>query len=294
MLDHDWIRQIDTYAESRGGGGTPHATDLEGLTVLRCTEPTVFESMLYSPSLCLILQGSKETSFGEHNLRLCAGDAIVVSHHIPVVARVTEASERAPYLALVLELDLSMVRNLDEEVGDAAIEPERARALAAGRSDADLLDAMKRLFALVTRPLEAKVMAPMIRREVHFRLLLGRQGGMLLELLQHRSHASRITRAIAQIRRSYAKPLAVAQLARVAGMSESSFYEHFKSVTATTPIQYRKELRLLEGRRMLRDGTHSVAEAAFEVGYESPAQFSREYSRKFGRPPRNDLSQSAV
>ena len=206
---------------------------------------------------------------------------------------VTEASTERPYVALVLDLDLSIVRSLCDEVGETEIEQEGARSLAVGGQDDDLLQAMERLFALVERPLEAQVLAPLIRREIHFRLLLARHGGMLRQLVRRRSHASRVAQAIAHLRENASRSLSVGELARVAGMSPSSFHQHFKEVTDTTPLQYLKELRLLEARQRLLDGTHSVSEAAYDVGYESPTQFSREYSRRFGNSPRRDRRPSA-
>ena len=133
-----------------------------------------------------------------------------------------------------------------------------------------------------------QALAPLVLREIHFRLLRAQHGGMLRQLLLHESPASRISKAIALIRSGYKAPIAVADLAAAAGMSQSTFHEHFKSLTSTTPLQYQKELRLLEARRLLMSGGKSVASAAYDVGYESPTQFSREYARKFGIPPRDE------
>jgi AraC-like DNA-binding protein len=135
-------------------------------------------------------------------------------------------------------------------------------------------------------------MMPLIRKELHFRLLLAPHGAMLRQLVSHDSHASCIARAIERIRESFRAPLAVPELAQAAGMSPSSFHKHFKTITETTPLQYQKDLRLLEARRLLQEGHHSVSETAFEVGYESPTQFSREYARKFGASPRNDIARA--
>ncbi len=292
LPDLELISRICDFVDSRGGGDTPCLTDIPGLVVLCRRAPSTLESAIYNPSLCLILQGQKETHQGGRRLRLAAGDSVVVSHHLPIVARIREASAERPYVALVLDLDLSIVRSLCDEVGEIEIEQERSRSLAVGGRDGALLQAMERLFALVDRPLESRVLAPLIQREIHFRLLLAPHGGMLRQLVRRRSHASRITQAIAHLRQDAARSVSVAELARVAGMSPSSFHEHFKSVTGTTPVQYQKEMRLLEARQSLLDGTHSVSEAAYDVGYESPTQFSREYSRRFGHPPRRDLRRS--
>lgn len=280
----------DRHADCQQANMESYATSLAGLTILRSRRPTALEAVLYNPLLCLILQGRKETHLGVRRVSFTAGESLIVSHHLPVISRVTEASEMTPYVALVLELDMSVVLSLYGEVSEVEIEEEHARALNVGKTDAALLDAMGRLVDLIDRPFEAKVMLPLVLREIHFRLLLAQHGGMLRQLLQRGSHADRIAKAIARIKQDYATPLTVAELASVAGLSPSSFHEHFKALTATTPLQYQKELRLLEARRLLMNGTHSVSSTAFEVGYESPTQFSREYSRKFGNSPRQDLA----
>ena len=164
--------------------------------------------------------------------------------------------------------------------------PERA----VGPIDPAWLDPLERYLALMNRPLDARVLGPSLLREIHYRLLSSPIGGMLRNLLAVDSHASRIAKAIVQMRKGFRSPLAVADLARTAGMSASSFHDHFRSVTGTTPLQYVKELRLIEARRLLSDESCSVSAAAYCVGYESPTHFSRDYSRKFGCPPSQDAS----
>ncbi len=293
MSNGQLIDRVCALVGDTGSDIQARATGIAGFTAFVSGRPTPLEATLYHPLLCLILQGSKEALVGGRRLLYGAGDSLVVSHDVPVVARVTEASSRRPYVGLVLNLDLVEIRGLYDEVGEATIEEGRARAFDVGETEERLFEAVARLFDLVDRPHEIPVMAPLIRREVHFRLLLARHGAMLRQLLRHDSHASRIARAIARIRSDYAAPIAVAELAGIAGMSPSSFHEHFKAVTATTPLQYQKELRLIEARRLLAECGHSVSAAAFAVGYESPTQFSREYSRKFGAPPRRDMVAAA-
>ena len=285
MPSTDLIDRICAYADSNAVGNEAFDTGLAGLMVLRRREPSPIESVLYNPLFCLILQGAKETAFGEHTVTFSSGESLIVSHTLPVVSRVTEASEQSPYVALVLQVDTGLVRSLYNEIGEAELGPNDARALDVGKTDAALIDAMSRLFDLVGRPKEAAVIAPLVLREIHFRLLLARHGSTLRQLLQRGSYADRIEKVIARIRESFHTPLTVAELSGIAGMSPSAFHEHFKALTATTPLQYQKDLRLLEARRLLSEESCSVSEAAFEVGYESPTQFSREYSRKFGMPP---------
>jgi len=262
--------------------------NLRGITVFRRDRVSDIEAFVYEPVVCLILRGAKVTSIGDQVADLKAGDALLVSHDLPVVSKITEASPAVPYLALILSLDMGIVRGLYELVGDELAPSEGARSIAAGPTDPAWLDPLERYLALINRPLDARVLGPSLLREIHYRLLLSPIGGMLRNLLAVDSHASRIAKAIAQIRRGFRSPLAVADLARTAGMSASSFHDHFRSVTGTTPLQYLKELRLIEARRLLSDEGCSVSATAYSVGYESPTHFSRDYSRKFGRPPSQD------
>lgn len=258
---------------------------LPGLHLLRHPVRTAFEATVYEPVLCLILQGRKKTSFGEHTFDVGAGECLLVSHDLPVVSRITEA----PYMALLLDLELDTLRSLYDELDAANLEATESRALEVHPASAPLLDALQRYLALTDSNTDARVLRPMIAREIHYRLLTAAFGGMLRQLIRHDSHASAVARAIASIRSNFREPLAVPELAQSVGMSVASFHRQFKAVTASSPLQYQKELRLLEARRILRSGTASVQTAAFEVGYESPNQFSREYARRFGRPPKDDL-----
>lgn len=263
---------------------------LPGLRLLRHPVCTEFEATLYEPVVCVVLRGRKKTTFGEHLFDVSAGDCLLVSHDLPVVSRIVEA----PYLALLLDVNLDTLRGLYDELGPASLDNDDARALEVHDTPSPLLDALGRYVALAESPMDARVLGPLLTKEVHYRLLTAPFGGMLRSLLRYDSNASAVANAIAQIRRRFREPLQVAELARDVGMSVSVFHRQFKSVTASSPIQYQKDLRLLEARRMLRMGSASVSGAAYEVGYESPTQFSREYARKFGRPPKSDLTKRAA
>ncbi|MGB7319361.1 MAG: AraC family transcriptional regulator [Planktotalea sp.] len=238
--------------------------------------------------MCLILQGCKVTSIGEQRVDLCAGEALLVSHDLPVTSRITNASNAAPYIALILSLDMGMVRSLYDQVADANIPEARARSLSAWPADPAWLAPLTRYVELMDNPLDAQVLGPSILREIHYRLLLSPNGGMLRRLLIADSHASRIAKAIQMLRREFRATLSVSDLAHSAGMSASSFHEHFKAVTGTTPLQYQKDLRLIQARALLVEKGWSVSETAFAVGYESPTHFSRDYSKKFAVPPSRD------
>jgi AraC-like DNA-binding protein len=262
---------------------------LPGLGLARSAAPYHFEAMIYEPLVCLILQGEKEAVAGSRRHVVAAGQAIVVSHAQPVLARVTVARPEAPYLSLVAPLDLALLRSLDHELGEVPLSDAPGSAFLVQPIDPATLRALERLVTLAADPTDARVLGPMALRELHYRLLRGPHGAMLRSLVQRSSHASNIARAIETLRASYRERLQMAAVARSVGMSASSFYEHFKAVTSTTPLQFQKDLRLTEARRLLQSGKHSVATAAFEVGYESPSQFSREYARRFGAPPRAAL-----
>ncbi len=252
------------------------------------TRARSIEAVVYTPVICLILQGRKSTWIGDQSVDLGPGDALLVSHDLPVSSQVTEASPDKPYVALILQLDLGIIRSLYEQVGETARVTQGARSLSTSTADATWVDPLSRYLKLHDKPLEAEVLGPLILREIHFRVLMSPLGGMLRNLLSVDSHASRVARAIGQIRKNFQSPLAVSDLARTAGMSQSAFHSHFKTVTGTTPLQYQKDLRMIEARRLMAEGRLSVAAAGYEVGYESATQFSREYARKFGVPPSRD------
>jgi AraC-like DNA-binding protein len=280
------IQHASRHFSSRENGQAQTAQPMEGLLLLRQSFTSPLEAMLYEPVLCLILRGRKQVSIGDRTLSFGPGECLLVSHDLPVCSRITNA----PYLALVLKVDVAAIRKLDEEVASSAQGGERARAAETHRADPGLLDALHRYLALADSPADAKVLGPLVSKEIHYRLLVGPLGGMLRNLIHHDSNASAIARAIGHIRGDIRSPIAIPDLARQVGMSASSFHKHFKTITSTTPLQYQKELRLLEARRLLRTGGASVTTAAFDVGYESPSQFSREYARKFGVPPSQDMA----
>ena len=280
------IEQASRRVPAAENGHQQAAQPMEGLLLLRQDSPSSFEASLYEPVLCLILQGRKQVAIGGQTLSFGPEECLLVSHGLPVRSRIT----KAPYLALVFKVDVATIRKLYDEVAESALDSERARAAETHRADPGLLDALRRYLALADSPADAKVLGPLISREIHYRLLVAPFGGMLRSLIRHDSNASAIARAIGHIRGGIGSPIAIPDLARRVGMSASSFHKHFKTITSTTPLQYQKELRLLEARRLLKMGGASVTTAAFDVGYESPSQFSREYARKFGVPPSEDTA----
>lgn len=291
-LAADLAARTAAWAGRRQGYALPVLAGA-GLNAARMAAPTALERVVYQPIYCLVLQGQKAVRLGERTIAFTPGEGVIVSHHLPALAQVERATAAEPYLALALELDVDLLRAIAGESGGIAPPDAPAEPIRAGRAAPPLLDAMGRLLALADEPDAAPVLAPLLRREIHFRLLRSEHGGMLRRLAEADSHASRIARAIAMIRARYAEPLAVGALARAAGMSASSFHAHFRAITATTPVQFQKQLRLTEARARLLSGRESVGAAARAVGYESPTQFSRDYARAFGHPPRQDLAAAA-
>ena len=285
---HQLSDQIDARVPSCRGRQQQIVRAGDGVVLLRQDHPSPLEGSLYEPVLCLILQGRKEVLVGEHRLTVGLGECLVVSHDLPVRSRVTEA----PYLALVFEIDIDTIRRLGERVAPHADERVPQPAAQVYRADPGLVDALSRLLDLEASPRDRPVLGPLVAEEIHYRLLTAPFGAMLRTLSRPDSNVSAVARAIGHLRADVSAPVVVPELARQVGMSSSAFHQHFKAVTATTPLQYQKELRLLEARHLMAAG-RSVTAAAFEVGYASSSQFSREYVRKFGVPPSRDVSKLA-
>ena len=266
------------------------ATAWPGLLIYRTTRRTMPDPTVYTPSVCIVAQGAKEVSLGEQTFRYDQLHYLVTGAHMPLRATVLEASDERPFLSLVLDVDTSTVHELLLEMEDAGegLPPvwEGTPPLRASRMDGRLLDAVVRFLGAVEEPLDRRILAPAALREV-FYLLLRRDQGDLLRLATRRDGRSPgVARALHFIHGHLGERLDIATIAREAGMSPSSLHHTFKSATALTPIQYVKRLRLNRARQLMLDEGCSASEAAFNVGYESPSQFSREFRELFGRPPR--------
>ncbi|MEZ5537936.1 MAG: AraC family transcriptional regulator [Thiolinea sp.] len=260
-----------------------------GTYLLRHEITTGLDATVYRPLLCLILQGAKEVGTSTRTLTVHAGQSLIVSHALPVVSRITEAAHDCPYVALVLPLDLDLMRSLAPAV--LPLPKKRSpEPFSICRCDTDkgVEDALLRYFEQCNAEESLRLLAPITIREIHARLLMGQHAGVLQRLLWHENTASRIFQATRDIQANLGKALVVGELAQRVGMSHSAFFEQFRAVTGTSPLQYQKDLRLLRARENLQRSGEKISEIAFSVGYESPAQFSREYARKFGCSPRQD------
>lgn len=247
---------------------------------------------VYQPSVALILQGRKRVVLGGDTLVYDTRRFLISSLDLPAVATILEASAERPYVAVVLQLDMPTVAELMLEAALPVAAPPATtpRAMATGDVTAPLLDAFRRLIELLDRPDEIAVLAPLVQREILYRLLVSEAGVRLRQIASADTQGHQIARAIERLKRGYAQPLRIEDLAREARMSVSTFHHHFKSLTAMSPLQYQKHLRLNEARRLMLTEHVDAATAAYRVGYESPSQFSREYSRQFGAPPMRDIS----
>ena len=265
-------------------------TDVPGLMLTRRTAPTAPASATYEPSLAVVAQGRKRATLAGTTFIFDKSRYLLTSLDLPVICNVIEASEEVPYLCFVLKLDMPVVRELlSRDEIQAPEVPSGSPAMATGETTAELLDACCRLIDLLNIPQDIPFLSDLIQREIIYRILRGPEGARLRAIATLGDQSHRTAKAIAWIKANYAKPLRVEDLAQIAGMGLSTLHHHFRALTAMSPLQYQKQLRLQAARgRMLADGL-DAASAAFEVGYESASQFNREYSRLFGQPPMRDI-----
>ena len=275
-------RHADAHADAQGVATTP----VPGLSVIRATAPSDLAYAISRPLIAIVVQGSKHVTMGTQGFAFAAGESLLVTADVPTVSQITRASLAAPYYSLVLELDPAIIAELSAEMKAGPGEdhaPVRVDA-----TDAEVADAALRLMRLLDRPASISILQGQLVREIHYWLLTGRHGAAIRGLGWPGGHVQRIARAVAILRTDYARPLPVERLAAAAGMSLSSFHQHFRAVTSLSPLQFQKHLRLIEARRLLLSEGRSASSAAFDVGYESVSQFTREYGRMFGLPPVKD------
>ncbi|MBP1853377.1 AraC family transcriptional regulator [Rhizobium halophytocola] len=271
------------------------ATAVPRLQLIRMSQPTEPLHAVHKPAVCILVQGRKRVSLCDKVVEYGAGSHLIVSLELPVVGHVIDATEDEPYLCLRLELDLAtlghLVLEIDEEL---SLSSPACTALGVGDTPQPLADAAARLVGLLDRPKDIPFLAPLIEREILYLLLRGDHAGLIHRMLTPNHRMQNVNRAISWIRANFHLPFSMEQLASEARMSASSLHEHFRTMTNMSPLQYQKQLRLQEARRLILTEAMDAATAGRRVGYDSPSQFSREYRRQYGAPPVSDISRLKV
>lgn len=279
---------------SRHSQDPPQHAGIPGLACHRAVAPNPQVNTIYRPSLCLIAQGRKQVLLSDRTFEYDPSQYLIVTVDLPVTGCIVHASPERPYLGLSLDLDPVLVADLLLELPADESGASPAYGLAVSKLDDDLLGSVLRLLQLLDRPTDAAVMTPIIKREIHYRLLRGGQSAVIRSIATADSRLSRIGRVADWLRLHYAEAANIHQLAGRANMSVTSFHRHFKAITLMSPLQYRTQIRLQEARRLMLAEPQDAAAIGFKVGYDSPSQFSREYRRMFGLPPATDAARVRV
>jgi AraC-like DNA-binding protein len=281
-------RHADANADRLGEAPTP----IPGLTAIRASAPSPLQFAVCRPLVAILLQGRKRVTMGSDTFDYGPGESLLISADVPTVSQITQATFATPYYSLVLEIDLAVLRDLSIEIAGAPADV--AGPVRVTQTDEDVADAALRLMRLLERSAALPILRDQLLREMHYWLLTGRHGAAIRSLGVNDSHAQRIARAVAIIRQDFAGPLRIEELAAVAGMSTSSFHQHFRTITTLSPLQFQKQLRLIEARQLMLAEGAGISSAAWAVGYESVPQFTREYGRFFGAPPARDIRQALL
>jgi AraC-like DNA-binding protein len=290
MTQSALIDALNAYADAHGGGEGVFETPIPGFGFMRTSRETLPHHIVYKPSLCIVAQGEKQVLFEDSALTYREMQALIVSVEIPALGRVTKATPEKPLISMVLELDIRIMRQVMEELETPPLpNDDVGLGLFVTDFEGPLADCVVRLVRLLATPKAIPVLYPAIMREISFWLLTGKNGGEVAKVVLPNSRTRRLAEAIQILRDDYVRPIRIDELASVAHMSPSSFHQHFKTLTSMTPLQYQKQLRLLAARRLMTASGINVAAAAYQVGYESASQFSREYARMFGMPPKRDV-----
>jgi len=274
-----------------------HKLDKDGVleifpsvTIARSSVPTHPNHTVFTPAFCVIAQGSKQVFLGEEKLKYDTGHYLISTVDLPIVSYVLEASDEMPYLSFRMDLEPSLIADVLIESGvEIKSGAASVKAMDVSMIDADILNAVVRAVRLLDKPGEEKMLLQSIKREIVFRLLQGNQAPRLAHLIAG-GEKRRISKAIENLRTHFDEPLRIDSIARELGMSVSGFHHHFKSVTAMSPLQFQKQVRLQEARRLMLGEDLDAASAGFRVGYDDPSHFSREYKKQFGAPPQRDIA----
>lgn len=270
--------------------GELRTTAVPGLSLFRRDEIAAPVTGVYEPGVCLIAQGAKRVLLGDDTYVYDTSHYLFSGLHLPVIAQVLEASQQKPYLGLRLTFDY---RDISQLMADSQLPAPRRqktdRGMVAGELTVPLVNAFQRLVNLLDETQDIPILSPILQREIFYRLLVGEQGSILRQIAVTGTQSQQIARTVFWLKANFSQPLRVDELAEMANMGTSTFHHHFRRITALSPLQYQKQLRLQEARRLMLTEHSDAASAAFQVGYESPSQFSREYSRLYGSPPARDI-----
>jgi AraC-like DNA-binding protein len=279
------------YTDSHPGE-SPLRTSIDGLAILRSDHPKPPTHLISRPAMCIVAQGAKWATFGDNRLEYRAGQALVIGIETPSIGRVFEASPGEPCLVLGIELDLAIVRSVAEGLDrPPRASGEPGRGVFVTDFQGPLADCALRLVRLLDTPKAIPALYPVVMREICYWLLTGPHGGDVARMTLANGPSQRVISAMHSLRHRFRETVRIEELAAIAQMGPSAFHRQFKALTSLTPLQYQKQLRLLEARRLMISSAVNVEAAAFQVGYESPSQFSREYVRQFGAPPKRDAKQ---
>ncbi|AND70482.1 AraC family transcriptional regulator [Dyella thiooxydans] len=266
------------------------ATPIERLTLVRSSTVTMPMPNVYRPQLCLVAQGRKEVTLGDRVFQYAPGRYGVITYDLPATGRVIDATPQQPYLCVYLDFDPVLLADLALRVPPSSAVPSTPIGKTVSDASVALLDAVLRLLLLLDDSAARPVLAPLAEQEILYHLLAGPEGGRMRHVTSSQGRLAQIGRAIAWIGKNFREHFSIDRLATEVGMSPSSLYDHFRAVTAMTPLQFQKQLRLQDARSLMLVEQIDVATAAFRVGYESVSQFSREYRRLFGEPPARDVA----
>ncbi|MBD3920332.1 AraC family transcriptional regulator [Paenibacillus sp. PR3] len=286
------LQQLALLIRRHAPNGGTYRTAVPNLSLMHATHLSEPLESVYQPSICVVAQGAKTATLAGETYRYDPSTYLVTSVELPIMGRIVEASPEIPYLSLKLSFDAAFILEVVEQMKrPASVETETGRGITINQTSPVLLEAIMRLMQLLDAPEDIPVLAPLIIREVLYRMLQGEQGALLYQFATNGSHSYNIAQAIRFINQQYDRPLVISQLAKSVNMSTSALHKHFKRVTAMSPLQYQKTVRLQEARRLMLTESLLASDAAFRVGYESPSQFSREYARMYGRPPMRDVQE---
>lgn len=270
-------------------------TSIPGVRIVKRIQTTDFMKCFYEPSCILVVQGLKHLFYGNEHIKYTKGQYVVSCTDIPVSSRVARASIEEPFVVLILELDSAIISNLILETNLSKTIDNEEKSLAIADTGAELLDSFYRLAQLIEKPEhEQKILSPIIIKEIYYRLLTGELGSQLRIINTKETRPNQIAQAISIIKERFNEKINRDELAEHVNMAPSSFYRNFKKITQVSPLQYQKQLKLYEAQRLMLTGNYDVANASYEVGYESPTQFSREYKKMFGNPPKADIKHLAL